>query len=139
MCGRVFLRPDLPGRDTPGLACEPLGLAGGRCTPVTAGRAIRIDDRTRCRDECASRILRECGGELGRAPALRADPRQEERRLRQERARACDVLREGRADDGADRGEAPLADELLAELADELRDVLPELATVGEHDVLDVG
>ena len=44
----------------------------------------------------------------------------------------------GRADDGADAREAAVADELLAELADEQRDLLPERAAVGERQVLDV-
>ena len=43
-----------------------------------------------------------------------------------------------RADDGADRREADLADEVVAPLGDERRDVLPERPAVGQLEVLDV-
>ena len=46
--------------------------------------------------------------------------------LRQQPPRLGDLLRERRADDRADRRQAALADEVLAPLAHELRDVLPE-------------
>ena len=45
----------------------------------------------------------------------------------------------GRADDGADAREAALADDVLPELGDELRDVLPDLVAVRQHQVLNIG
>ena len=65
-------------------------------------------------------------------------PGQQQDRLRHQLARLADRARMGRADDGADRREPVLADEVLAPLRDELRDVLPHRAPVGERHVLDV-
>ena len=59
--------------------------------------------------------------------------------MRQQLSRLRDLARESRADDRADRREAALADELLAPAANEIGDVLPELAPIRERDVLHIG
>ena len=71
-------------------------------------------------------------------PPCAPTPGQEQDRLRHQLARLADRARMGRADDGADRREAALADQVLAPLGDERGDVLPHRAPVGERDVLDV-
>ena len=53
-------------------------------------------------------------------------PGQEQDRLRHQLARLADRARVRRADDGADRREAVLADEVVAPVGDERRDVLPD-------------
>ena len=71
--------------------------------------------------------------------ALRADAGQEERGLRQEPPR-LDDLAGNVAPTTAPTDERPqLADERLPQLAHELRDVLPEQASVREPHVLHVG
>ena len=65
-------------------------------------------------DERARRAARERAGDVGGRRALRADPGEEQDRLRQQPPRLADRARMGRADDGADAREAALADELFA-------------------------
>ena len=73
----------------------------------------------------------------GRA-ALGADPRQQERLVRHQIARAGDGLAAGgRADDRADRREPALADVRVAPAGDELGDPLPQRRAVREHGLLD--
>ena len=60
--------------------------------------------------------------------ALRADARQEQDGLRHQPPRLADGARVRGADDGADAREPVLADELLAPLGDEPRDVVPQRA-----------
>ena len=53
--------------------------------------------------------------------------------LRQQLSGLAHGARIRRADDGADAREAALADDVLAELGDELRDVLPDLVAVRQR------
>ena len=94
--------------------------------------------RSRGADERARRAARERAGDVGRRRALRADARQQQDRLRHQPARLAHRARVRRADDGADAREAALADELLAPLVHEARDVVPQRPPVRERQVLDV-
>ena len=69
---------------------------------------------------------------------LRTDAGQEQDRLRQELPRLGDRARIRGTDDRADAREAAVADQILAELVHELRDLLPDRTAVGERQILDV-
>ncbi len=71
--------------------------------------------------------------------ALRAHPREQERRARHELAHAREVLGDSRAGDGADVGQARLAQAARAEPVDDRGEALPERLAVGQLEVLDVG
>ena len=72
-----------------------------------AGGLVRVRDRARRADQAGGAAGRERRREVGDGPALRADARQEERRVRHQLAHAGEVLRHGRAGHGADLGRAP--------------------------------
>ena len=74
----------LPARGRPHFAPQPSGL-GTRCRPpVVSLEAVGVDDRARHGDERARRPARECARDVGRRRALRADPGQQQDRLRQQ-------------------------------------------------------
>ena len=93
------------------------------------------------RDAATSPLARP-GGERRRevsgATALGADAGKEEDGAREQLPRLGHLARIGRTDDGADGREAGPADEVVAPVVDEPRNVLPQQRPVGETHVLDV-
>src|SRR6266436_7312945 len=83
-------------------------------------------------------------GHRGRRPgspaagALGSDAREEQDGARQQAPGFPDRARMGRADNGANAGQAVFADEVFTPLRDHPRDVLPEHAAVAQRYVLDV-
>src|SRR3954470_4276636 len=132
------LRGGLPPGDRPDLAAQTRRLGACRRAVVLSGLAERVVDGPGRDDERARRPARERAGEICGPGALRADPREEQHRLRHQLARLRDGARVRRADYRADRGEAALADDVSAPLGDEPCDVVPERTAVGERHVLHV-
>src|SRR5829696_8114235 len=108
-------------------------------SPVGIRVARRVRDGARDGDDRAGRTARERTCDVRRRRSLGAYPGQEQDRAGQDAARVADRARVRRADDGADARETAFADEVLAPLADEPRDVLPEQLAVAQDEVLDVG
>src|SRR5439155_21648789 len=129
---------DLPARDGPDVALEPCGFGAGGGSEVAAVVAERVDHRARRRHERARRAARERARDVGRRRPLRADAGQQKDRLRHQLPRFADRARVGGADDRADARQPALADEVLAPLGDEPRDLLPQRPPVREDEILDL-
>ena len=131
----------VPRPTSPRRPISPASRAASAPAAARKSRPSRGRRRSTERDALTSALAGPLVKARARSPglaALRADARQQQDRLRHQLARLADRPRMRRPDDGADRREAVLADEVGAPVGDERGDVLPHRPSVGERHVLDV-